>query len=124
MPIEYPALFESLWIIYPKRNGNNPKRKAFNAYKARLKQGHEHQDIFLGLQRYVKYCSIAKMEGTSYIMHASTFFGPDENFMEEWTPPEPERKAETTEQKGLRLNMPARIGESMEEWERRIQQAR
>ena len=57
-------------------------------------------------------------------MHASTFFSANtESWMEMWEIPQKEVK-ESIEQKGKRLRMPARVGESMDEWQRRIAQAR
>ena len=120
----YPEDFEQLWKLRPQRIGNNPKRKALHAYNARLKEGHTHIDMIEGLKRYVAFCEVSGTIGTPYIMHMSTFLGPDENFTEEWTPPEPERKAESVEDKGRRLGITARIGESMEAYTKRIQQAR
>ena len=119
----YPDQFEQLWLLRPQRVGNNPKRKAYNAYNARLKEGHTHSDMIEGLKRYVAFCGVSGTINSPYVMHMSTFLGPDENFTEEWEPPKPEIK-ETIEQKGIRLNMPARVGETMEQWERRIVQAR
>src|SRR5699024_11559609 len=36
---QYPQEFEDLWALRPRRDGGNPKRQAFNAYKARLREG-------------------------------------------------------------------------------------
>ena len=64
------------------------------------------------------------MLNTPYVLQASTFFSANtESWAEDWEVAKPEIK-ETIEQKGIRLNMPARVGESMEQWERRIAQAR
>ena len=119
----YRSDFEQLWLLRPQRVGNNPKRKAYNAYNARLKEGHTHSDIIEGLKRYVAFCEVSGSIGTPYIMHMATFLGPDENFVEPWEPPKPEIK-ESIEDKGRRLNITARVGESMEAYTRRIQQAR
>jgi len=119
----YPDQFEQLWLLRPQRIGNNPKRKAYNAYNARLKEGHTHSDIVEGLKRYVAFCEVSGAINTPYVMHMSTFLGPDENFTEEWLPPKPEIK-ETITEKGNRLGIVAKVGESMEAYTRRIQQAR
>ena len=119
----YPDLFEQLWQLRPQRIGNNPKRKAFHAYNARIKEGYEHIDILEGLKRYTAFCKVSGTVGTPYIMHMSTFLGKDENFLEDWEPPVAEI-VETVESKGRRLGITARIGESMESYTRRIQQAR
>ena len=119
----YPQPFEDLWAIYPKRSPNNNKRDAYKQYTARLKQKHSHGDMIDGVRRYAICMEKTGNIGTPYVMCAKTFLGASEHFMEEWEPPKPEIK-ETIEQKGIRLNMPARVGESMEQWERRIAQAR
>ena len=121
---KYTEDFERLWKIYPKRAGGNPKPRAFKAYNAILKQGHTHSDIKEGLERYAAFCKGTAVIGSPYVMQAATFFSANtESWLEDWDLPKQEVK-ETTEQKGRRLNMPARVGESMEEWERRIAQAR
>lgn len=119
----YPEMFEALWSHYPKRIGNNPKRKAFNAYNARIKQGNTHQDMIDGLKRYKRFCEVSGTINTSYVMHASTFLGLDENFLEEWEPPKIEI-VETIEEKGRRLHILPGIGESMDAYKKRIAQAR
>ena len=119
----YTQQFTDLWLIYPKRRPANPKKAAFKAFSARLKQGYSYDDMKSGLIRYIACKEAEGQIGTQFIMLGATFFGPDEWFLEEWEAPVNEVK-ETIEQKGKRLNMPARIGESMEEWERRIAQAR
>jgi len=57
-------------------------------------------------------------------MQASTFFGVNnEAWTEDWELPKAETK-ETMEDKGKRLNIQPRIGESMSAWKKRIEQAR
>jgi len=121
---EYPLNFEALWNLKPKRAGGNPKPEALKAYLARIKQGYEYEDIKAGLIRYAAFCDATGKIGTEFTMQLATFFSAKkESWTEDWDIPISE-KAETTEQKGRRLNMPAKIGESMTEWERRITQHR
>ena len=119
----YPDLFEQIWLLKPHRTGNNPKRKAYHAYNARIKEGYEHKDILEGLKRYTAFCEVSGTIGTPYIMHMSTFLGLDENFLEDWEPPKSEI-VESIEQKGTRLGITAKIGESMDAYKQRIAQAR
>ena len=122
--MEYTNDFEQLWKIYPKRAGGNPKPRAFKAFAARLKEKVLYSDLQAGVLRYYSYCKQTGILQSAYVMQAATFFSANtESWTEDWLIPEKEIK-ETTEQKGRRLNMPARIGESMEDWTRRIQQAR
>ena len=121
--MNYPESFEQLWSYYPKRAGNNPKRKAFNAYNARIKQGHDYDSMINGLKRYCTWCKATGILNTSYVMHMSTFLGLDENFLEDWEPPKAEI-VETIEQKGRRLHILPKLGESMDAYKKRIAQTR
>ena len=110
----YPDLFEQLWLLRPHRIGNNPKRKAFHAYNARIKEGYEHLDMINGLKRYTSFCKVSGMIGTPYIMHMSTFLGKDENFLEEWEPPKPEIEARSDFPLGFDPSRHCGAGESLE----------
>jgi len=122
--INYTEEFEQLWKILPKRIGGNPKPLAFKQFKARLKQGVEYNDLKAGAARYANFCDKTGKTGTEWVLRAATFLGVNnESWAETWELPKQEIK-ESIEQKGIRLNMPARVGESMEQWERRIAQAR
>ena len=85
---DYPDWFEEIWREYPKRAGNNPKRKAFKQIQARLKEGHELSDIEAGLIRYAGFCEKTARIGSEFVMQAQRFFGTDEAWTEDWTPPE------------------------------------
>ena len=122
-PMKYPDEFEQLWKIYPKRAGNNPKRKAFNAYKARLREGVRYEALQAGILRYYNFCRQTDRIGSEYVQQVATFFGLNEAWDEAWEPPKKEIK-ETIEEKGKRLNILPRPGDSMDEYNRRIQQAR
>ncbi|HFU2176866.1 TPA: phage replisome organizer, partial [Escherichia coli] len=37
--VDYPDVFEQVWREYPLRAGANPKKSAFSAWKARLREG-------------------------------------------------------------------------------------
>jgi len=122
--INYTDEFSALWLTYPKRAGGNPKPKAFKAYTARLKEKVLYSDLESGLRRYSKFCKETGILNTPYVLQAATFFSANsESWCESWDVPKPEVK-ETNEQKGIRLNMPAKIGESMDAWQLRIAQAR
>jgi len=122
--MKYPDNFEQLWKEYPPRAGGRKKPLAFKAFTARLKEKVHYSDLQAGVLRYYNYCKGMGMLNTPYVMQASTFFSVNtESWDEPWDLPVNEAK-ETTEQKGKRLNMPAKIGESMEAWERRISQSR
>ncbi len=89
MKMTYPDLFEQLWLLYPKRIGGNPKRKAFNAYKARLREGVLYDDLKSAVLRYYKFCKATGKIDTEWTQRASTFFGAQgEAWLEDWEPPE------------------------------------
>jgi len=122
--MNYPEEFEQLWKIYPKRCGGNPKRKAFNAYKARLREGVIYSDLQAAVLRYYNFCKETGKLDTEFTQRASTFFGAQgEAWLEDWALPKVEIK-ETLEQKAKRLGIVAQPGWSWEEFERRVQQAR
>lgn len=83
---QYSLEFEEAFRLYPKRAGDNPKKKAWHAWSARLKEGHTAQVIIEGVKRYAAYCDAGGITGTEKVKHAATFFGPDESFLEEWKP--------------------------------------
>lgn len=82
---EYPAEFEQLWKQKPERQGANPKRKAYQAYRARLKESFTADEMLAGLQRYKKHCEEQQKLNTPFVMQMATFFGKDEHFKEQWT---------------------------------------
>lgn len=80
----YPADFEKTWEIYPKRLGDNPKRKALKAWSARRGEGHGAEEIHAGVERYAIFCRSTNKEGTESVKHAATFFGPEKPFLLAW----------------------------------------
>ncbi len=83
---KYPDDFEAAWKTLPGRTGSNDKRKAFSAWKARLKDGHTPEQMTAGAERYRRYCDGDRKTGTQYVMQAVTFFGPADppNFANDW----------------------------------------
>jgi len=121
--IKYTPEFNDLWDLKPKRGGGNPKIKAFKAYNTRIKQGYEHAEIKAGLIRYATFCDKTAKIGSEFVMQMATFFGLNECWLEDWSVPV-DIKAETPEQKGARLGLTAKIGESMDAYKQRIMQHR
>ena len=85
----YPPEFELLWAKYPKRNGGNPKQNAFRAWKARLKEGEQPARIETGVLKYCSWCAEQNVINTGYVMQAARFFGPNKEYLTDWSPPEP-----------------------------------
>ena len=78
----YPPEFEHFWSIYPRRV---EKRRAYKAFKARLKQGAAVDDIIQAAKNYADY---VRREGTEerFIKHPATFLGPSLPY-EDWIQP-------------------------------------
>jgi uncharacterized protein YdaU (DUF1376 family) len=89
----YSAAFTQVWQNYPKRNGGNPKKRAFAAWKARVREGHTTEVLSAGVERYRAWCIATDKLGTELVMQAARFFGPDEYYLDEWTPPRKEPAA-------------------------------
>lgn len=92
---EYPPEFEELWKQKPERQGANPKRKAYQAYTARLKANATHDEMLAGLLRYKKHLEEQQKLNTPFVMQMARFFGPDEHFKEQWTFNNPQQQQQT-----------------------------
>ncbi|WP_249536919.1 hypothetical protein, partial [Escherichia coli] len=49
--VDYPDVFEQVWREYPLRAGANPKKSAFSAWKARLREGVPPEAMLDGVRR-------------------------------------------------------------------------
>jgi hypothetical protein len=89
----YPPEFETVWAIYPKRTGGNPKKEAHTAWRARLRAGVPVEVLHRGAAAYAAFCDAEGKTGTQFVMQAATFFGPGERYLETWAaspPPAPQ----------------------------------
>lgn len=73
-PSKYSEDFEKMWKGYPNGLG---KKKAFDCWKTRLKEGATVEELTRAAINYAWDRKMAKTE-TKYIKHAATFFGPGE----------------------------------------------
>ena len=80
----YPDEFEWVWKNKPQRIGANPKKKAYNACRARLKEGATWRELAEGMKRYTEHCKAELKLNSQYVMQLATLFGPDEHFKEQW----------------------------------------
>jgi hypothetical protein len=119
--------FEALWNAYPKRAGNNPKKRALRCYRARLSEKHTSIEMLEGAQRYAKFCALTGKTGTELVLQCATFLGPDKPFLQSWKAGNGSGewwKSEVgTLAKGRELRVAARPGESMEDYRQRIRAA-
>ena len=75
-PRDYSPEFQEFWEAYPPREGPNDKRRAFSAWKARLREDHTAEAMIAGARKYFADCASSEKIGTPYVMQASTFLGP------------------------------------------------
>ena len=84
----YPEEFEWLWTHKPERLGGNGKKSAYNACRARIKDGATWREMAEGLKRYAAHCKADGKLNTPYVMQMATFFGPDEHYKASWGNPQ------------------------------------
>ena len=128
----YPPEFEQAWAAYPKRAGNNPKAKAYAAWKARVDAVSDYLQqtrrayLLNCTQSYAAYCKATAKTGTEYVMQAATFFGPSMPYDQDWTiptdtspPKNDDELVSWARSKGLSEALP---GESFAQYRRRLEQ--
>lgn len=76
--------FEKIWELRPARLGSNPKNRALSAWKARMAEKHNPEEISAGLVRYNSFLTAKGSVGTEFVMQMSTFLGPGLHFKETW----------------------------------------
>lgn len=79
-------VFAELKNLYPKRSGSHRWQDAESAFKARIREGHQPEEILEGVKRYAAFVRQAGNEGSSFVQQAATFLGKNMGFMEEWKP--------------------------------------
>lgn len=76
----YSADFESFWREYPKRDRSSSKPDAWKAWRARLKEGIEPQDLIRAAANY-RADQVAKGKvGTEFVKLPATFLGRGEHW--------------------------------------------
>ena len=84
---QYPPPFERAWSEYPSRDGSNPKTGAYKAFRARVKDGDDPEDLIRAATHYRQECDRREQTGTPYVQQAATFWGPSEPWREFIEPP-------------------------------------
>lgn len=74
----YTKHFEEVYNLYPRKEG---KKKAYECYKARLKEGYSEEELLTATKNYAEECKKEKRE-KRYIKMASTFFGVNTPFVD------------------------------------------
>lgn len=83
---DYTDEFEKAWKAYPSRPGAS-KADSFKAWNARLSSGADPLAITAGVNRYAAYCIAVNVE-PQFIKQPSTFFGPSEHYLSDWSIPQ------------------------------------
>jgi hypothetical protein len=81
---EYSPEFETAWKAYPARQGSNPKNKAYQSWKARLREGVSVETMLEGVNRYAAYQQALGKTGTEFVMQGARFFGTGLEFENAW----------------------------------------
>jgi hypothetical protein len=76
--------FDEAWKAYPRRDGDNPRKRAEKAWQARVRSGVLPEELLDGVKRYAAFVRAKGKEGTEYVMQAATFFGPDERWKSDY----------------------------------------
>lgn len=87
---DYSPEFEQAWKDKPRREGGNSKKAAHKAWKARIREGANVNDLVDGMERYRKFCEAKKIIGTDKVKMMATFWGPDEHYLESYSLGQPE----------------------------------
>ena len=123
----YTPEFEELWALYPKRQGSNPKRAAYHAVRARLKDGETLSVIREGVVAYRAYCDAKGDTGGEFVMQAVRFFGTSQEYLAEWIAPAPKAALPRSDSEWLALGrqkgIDPRVGESFRDFNDRVRAA-
>lgn len=85
--------FDSTWKEYPKRQGGNPRKTAFQKWKHVVTSGLGSPDeLYHATVNYRRDCERNQRINTAYVLMGQTFFGPSERWRDFLQAPEPERK--------------------------------
>ena len=79
--------FDAAWALYPKRAGGNSRKDALKAWHARIAESVLSADLSAGVQRYAAYCMSLDKVNTEFVMQGQRFFGPSEQWKQEWAIP-------------------------------------
>jgi hypothetical protein len=87
------AVFENAWKLYPRRPADS-KSKARKVWTARVRAGVDPEVLVDGVRRYAAYVTAEHIE-PKHVKMASTFFGPDEHYLSDYTTEDPNRMIQT-----------------------------
>jgi hypothetical protein len=98
VPREVIEQFLKAWQYYPVRAGGNPRRMALRAWLKQWRRKASLDDMLTATHHYRAHCKSSNAIGTVFVMHAATFFGPNDRWMDYIEPPSIEVPADEMEQ--------------------------
>ena len=116
--------FKEIQRVYPKRHGSQRWADARKAIRARLREGHEIDELLEGTRRYAEFCQQEGKTGSQFVMQASTFFGANKAFRDGWELSKSHGNgAESIQAAATRLGIDRRADETEESFRRRVANA-
>ena len=79
--------FSQIWATYPRRAGSNPRKAAYTAFYARVREGVGVGLLGEAVGRYATFCEATGKVGTEFVQQGQRFFGPDGGWRELWITP-------------------------------------
>lgn len=79
--------FDEIRKTYPRRGGGQNWEDARRGYRKLLSSGYTHKEILAGVQRYAAHIRAKGDEGSEFVKMASSFFGRNKCFLEEFPIP-------------------------------------
>lgn len=79
---DYPPEFEQWWREHPRRDGPDPKREAFKAWRTRVREGIAPDVLLRAVRAYRAWCERRRIIRTEHVMQGRTFLGPNERWRE------------------------------------------
>jgi len=77
---EYPQDFIDLIALYPKRKVSLNKKSTYKAWSARVALGASKEELLKATKNY--FNETIDDHGTNFVMMASTFYGPDDRYVD------------------------------------------
>lgn len=81
------TVFDEAWAQYPKRAGGNSRKDAKRCWDARVSEGIAPSDLLAATLSYRAFCEATGKIGQETVMQGQRFYGPNEQWCEDWTPP-------------------------------------
>lgn len=83
-PQTLASVFDSLWDLYPRKQG---KKSAFESFKRSIRDGTDPEEIRAGILAYIRWIREERTD-PQYIKQGSTFFA-QRAWQDDWTPQRP-----------------------------------